>query len=205
MKRNIFVSLLGICICVVLSTCCVGCDRIAGSNLVSDTSTLQEGVNNSVSYNNLPYSIRSKMSLAFTLDLVKNELLGIDSTKDEPDNMYTKFLMDDESFVFVFYKEDKNVEFIWRAKQLPASESLSSLKAGDTLKNVQEIDEYTSVFDNGNETGISEHRCLNGDLITILYDHSNDEWVVSSIETSSDPYEFIQKITVQDKELLGIE
>lgn len=206
MKRNFSVSVLGLCLCVFLSVNCTGCGRWPGMNPVTETSTSVEGTENTMTYNNLPYSIRSKMSVAIKVETVKNDLGEVESVTDEPSNMYSKFTMSDKSYVFVFYTSDDRVEFIWRAKYLSSSESLLALKEGDTLKSVQEIDEYTSVYDNGDKTGISEHRCLNGDLISIKYDHTeNGDWVISSVEESSDPFEFVQKITAQDKELLGTE
>lgn len=206
MKRIFSVSLLGLCLCVFLSFCCAGCGRSSGIDPVPVTSMPIEGIETTMLYSNLPYSIRSKMSVAIKVETVQNDLGEIDSVADEPSNMYSKFTMPDKSYVFVFYTSDDRVEFVWRVKNLSSSESLLALKEGDTLKSVQEIDEYTSVYDNGDKTGISEHRCLNGDLISIKYDHTeNGDWVISSVEESSDPFEFVQKITAQDKELLGTE
>lgn len=155
---------------------------------------------------NLPYSIRENISLVIRSDNIKEIYGEPDIIRELPGKSYEIRKMADESLLFVFYdKETNSVYDIWRLKNLLSHQTFAEIHTGQaTSEDILKIDPYTKVFELSKETGLSEHRLKENEIIIINYKKSKGDWVVEDVNyIKPDPSGFTTTINADDLKLIS--
>jgi phage-related protein len=192
-KLSLFISLL---ILIVVLT---------GSDSSTNIQTTPIDLNKS-SVSNIPYSIRSSMSFAFHKAEIEKQLGKAHITRRMKGYSYEIRNVSDGSHIFIMYMSSSYVSDVWRLTHLLSLDSFSKITIGEsTVSDVGKIDPYFMEFNYSDQQKVatSEHKLDDDGVMIISYTHSNNTWVVDSIEhTKQDPSAFAAKLLPEDKELL---
>lgn len=183
-----------------------GCDkqRPYSINQTETSSTQSEESTTQAEIFNIPYSIRSNMSLAIRMDDISKKYGKPDVVREEKNYTYEIRNLEDGSKFFVLYRKDKISSDMWRLKGLFDRNDFSKIevkKSTDT--DVKKIDPYFNVYELQGDKGISEHRLKNNGLAILEYKKEKNIWLVEKVEfKDQDPSGFESKLLLEDKNLL---
>lgn len=161
---------------------------------------------NKSSVSNIPYSIRSSMSFAPHKAEIEKQLGKADITRRMKGYSYEIRNVSDGSHIFIMYMSSGYVSNVWRLAHLLSQDSFSKINIGEsTLSNVKKIDPYFMEFNYSDQQKVatSEHKLDDDGVMIIRYTHSNNTWVVDSIEhNKQDPSAFVAQLLPEDKEMV---
>lgn len=155
---------------------------------------------------NLPYDLRKNMSIVIKSDAIEKKYGKAYITHKMQTKTYEIRNKDDGSKLIVIYNNDTSaVVDIWQLQKLLAHENFKNIYEGkSTSKDILEIDKYTTVIAMTKNTGISEHRLINNEIVTIYYVKKNDLWLVEKIKfIKPDPSNFVDTFTPEDLLLIN--
>lgn len=155
---------------------------------------------------NIPYSIKSSMSLVIRRDYIANLYGKPDIVRKQKDYSYEIRSLSDGSKFFVFYDSTNIVIDSWRLTELLERSEFEKIITGEsTFNDVKKIDPYFQIFEysQNKDAAISEHRLKDSGLITVEYKKINNVWVVDSVKhEQQDPSGFVSKLLPEDKALI---
>lgn len=156
---------------------------------------------------NIPYSIRETMSIAVKKNIIEKQygkahLTGTSETKNyEIRNQY-----DNSKLIVIYDNVTKNVTDIWQLNKLLTHEDFKVIEEGKSLvKDILEIDPYTSIFEKDMDNATSEHKLVNNEALVVEYAKENDSWIVIKLTyLKPDPSNLISTINKEDLLKMGI-
>lgn len=151
---------------------------------------------------NLPYSLRTSISLAINPQWIATEYGEPTEKLKFGNRLYESRNISDGSKLIVVY-EDRRMIDMWQLKKLFDRSEFNTLKVGEsTLEDVLSIDSYTTLLDNDSQ-GTSAHRLEDG-TCSIRYsksdndDAASNDWIVQTIEfDENDDSGFTTNVTVK--------
>ena len=181
----------------------IGLFLLVGSFGCADGGKIKVSENTSNLKPNIPYSIRSNMSIAIKKSYIAEKLGKADITRKLETKTYEIRKKNDGSMViFIYDNENKNLIDVWRLKELFERNDFKNIVAGEsTYDDVVQVDPYTIVFENSNKEGISEHRMMDDEVAVISYKREQGTWRVYDISFEKDPLGFSTLISPDYKKL----
>lgn len=89
---------------------------------------------------------------------------------------------------------------MWQLKKLLNRENFNNINEGkSTFRDIEEINSYTTIIEKSKESGVSEHKLKNNEVVIIDYIKKNKVWTVEKINfISIDPSKFTSTLIPED-------
>ena len=145
--------------------------------------------------------MRLQLSTAIRSSSIENKYSKADIIRNLKTKSYEIRERKDGSKVFVIYDNATNrVIDLWQLAKLFNREDFKTIIEGtSTLKDILQIDPYTTIIEKSTSSGVSEHRLKNNEVLVINYIKKNEAWTVDKTNfVNNDPSEFTKTIIPED-------
>lgn len=140
---------------------------------------------------NFPYSIRTTMSISASYKNVKQSYGSPEIVNTCDGYTYEIRTMEDKSKLIIIYNTvSGNIVEARQLTKLYSENDFNSIVTNSKLNDVKKVDPYTMIFENDDNTAISEHKLTNNQVLLINYIKDKNDWLVKSTSVIDDDSNF---------------
>ena len=135
---------------------------------------------------NIPFHKRPAYSLTPTLEKVEEQLGTPDYAIKDNELYLEKRILTDGSYLFCAYNSIGHLIETWHASRLFQLDDFLVLQINaSTYNDIENIDATSYLFEQG-ESGYSEHKLHDKQVMQIEYQKSADDWLISDLALGDD-------------------